>query len=77
MSNVYLVTEERLLELLEAELKLICLERDGVDNWEWYMEGAACYLSEILNLPIDQIREYDYEFVDAANCSLKSFQKFI
>lgn len=77
MSDIYLVTKERLLELLEAELKLICLERDGVDNWEWYMEGAAHYLSEILNLPIDQIREYDYDFVDAANCDLKSFQKFM
>lgn len=76
MSDIYLITKERLLELLEAELKLICLERDGVDNWEWYMEGAARYLSEILNLPIDQIREYDYEFVDAANCDLESFQRF-
>lgn len=77
MSDIYLITKERLLELLEAELKLICLERDGVDNWEWYMEGSAEYLSEILNLPIDQIREYDYDFVDAANCDLKSFQKFM
>ena len=77
MSDIYLITKERLLELLEAELKLICLERDGVDNWTWYMAGSAEYLSEILNLPIDQIREYDYDFVDAANCDLKSFQKFI
>ena len=77
MNNVYLITEKRLLELLEAELKLICLERDGVDNWEWYMEGAARFLSEVLNLSIDQIREYDYDFMDAAKCSLKSFQKFM
>lgn len=76
MSNIYLVTEDKLLNLLEAEHRLNCLERDGVDNWTWYMAGSAEYLSEILNLPIDQIREYDYDFADAANIDLKNFQKY-
>ena len=77
MSDIYLITKERLLELLEAELKLSCLERDGVDNWTWYMEGKYHFLAEVLNLPTEQIYELDYDFVDAANCDLKSFQKFI
>lgn len=77
MSNIYLVTEDKLLDLLESEHRLNCLERDGVDNWTWYMVGSAEYLSEILNLPIDQIREYDYDFADAANIDLKNFQKYV
>ena len=28
------------VKLLQAKLKLDILECDGVDNWEWYMEGA-------------------------------------
>ena len=35
----YIVSKERLLELLKAENELNVLEGDGVDNWTWYMEG--------------------------------------
>lgn len=77
MSNIYLVTEDKLLDLLESKHRLNCLEYDGVDNWTWCMMGSAEYLSRVLNLPIDQIREYDYDFADAANISLKNFQKYV
>lgn len=76
MSDIYLITKERLLELLEAKLKLNCLERDGVDNWTWYMEGKYHFLAEVLNLPTEQIYELDYDFGDVAYCDLESFQKF-
>ena len=39
----YLINEKRLKELLVAEMKVIELERDGVDNWEWYGEGRENY----------------------------------
>ena len=32
----YIIDES---ELLEAYIRLSILERDGVDNWMWYMEG--------------------------------------
>lgn len=32
----YLISEERLIELLEKEEKLYLLECAGVDNWSWY-----------------------------------------
>ena len=32
----YVVSENRLLELLVAEMTCIMNERDGVDNWGWY-----------------------------------------
>lgn len=75
--SIYLITGKRLLELLEAEAQLICLERDGVDNWTWYMEGKSNFLAEALNLPIEQIREMDYDFCDLAQVELNEFQKYI
>jgi hypothetical protein len=33
MSDMAMITNERLQELLKAEMKLIALEAAGVDNW--------------------------------------------
>lgn len=40
----YLVSEEELIDLLEAYYKLIALESGGVDNWEWYSESLNNWL---------------------------------
>ena len=77
MENIYLITEKRLLELLTSKLILSCLKRDGVDNWEWYMEGKDRFLADALSLPIEQIVEMDYDFSDVAYQTLKNFQKLI
>lgn len=37
MKKKYIISEDSLLKLLSQELELHVLERDGVDNWEWYM----------------------------------------
>ena len=42
----YLIDEDTLRELLHDNHKLAILERDGVDNWSWYMEGRTRYLAE-------------------------------
>lgn len=42
----YYVSESTLRRLLESEDRLAILERDGVDNWTWYMEGARDYFEE-------------------------------
>lgn len=36
MSDMTMITSERLRELLDAEAKLIALEAAGVDNWCGY-----------------------------------------
>lgn len=33
------IPKEEYESLLEASLKLSCLENAGVDNWEWYGEA--------------------------------------
>lgn len=38
MSKLYIISEKRLLELLEAEAELECLGAAGVDNWWGYCE---------------------------------------
>jgi hypothetical protein len=76
MSKSYIVPEERLLELLENENTLRCLEWDGVDNWTWYMEGRRRYIAEALEITEDEVREKDLDFIDVAKAELSDFQEF-
>ena len=46
MSKQYLIDEDTLRELLCDSHKLAILERDGVDNWSWYMAGYEEYVAE-------------------------------
>ena len=72
----YIITEERLLELLEAEATLQCLENDGVDNWEWYMEGRKQFIADALGISTKDVRENDLDFIDVAKAGLADFQEF-
>lgn len=76
MSKSYIISEERLLELLEAENTLRCLEWDGVDNWIWYMEGRRRYIADALCISEDYVRENDLDFIDVAKAELSDFQEF-
>ena len=56
----YLIDEDTLRELLYSSHKLAILERDGVDNWSWYMEGREEYLTECaVMLPWNCDKPYD------------------
>ena len=73
----YRISESELLELLESALKLEMLERDGVDNWTWYMEGRRQYLkegAEIYGVNIDDNEDFDFE--DLAELALQDFEEF-
>jgi hypothetical protein len=76
MSKSYIVSEERLLELLEAENTLRCLEWDGVDNWSWYMESRRRFIADALCISEDEVRERDLDFLDVAQAELSDFQEF-
>lgn len=72
----YIVSKERLLELLKAENELNVLEGDGVDNWTWYMEGRRQYLkegAEIYGVNIDDNEDFDFE--DLAELALQNFEE--
>lgn len=59
MSKQYLIDEDTLRELLRAGHILSILERDGVDNWQWYMEGREEYLTDCLReLPWNEGKTY-------------------
>ncbi len=69
----YLINEKRLKELLVAEMKLIELERDGVDDWEWYGEGRENYLKELAaGYELEYNEELEYE--DIAEKDLENFE---
>ena len=72
----YIVSKERLLELLKAENELNVLEGDGVDNWTWYMEGRRQYLkegAEMYGVNIDE--NEDFDFKDLAELNLQDFEE--
>ena len=71
----YIVNEERLIELLTNELKLYCLESDGVDNWEWCYEGRKRFIEDAINDRLDEIPE-DFDFEDVAKLDLENFEVF-
>ena len=71
----YVITEERLLELLEAENRLHCLEWDGVDNWSWYMEGHTRYIAEMLGISEEQVKKERLDFEDVARAELSDYQE--
>lgn len=55
----YLIDEDTLRELLRAGHTLAILERDGVNKWEWYMEGREEYLADCLReLPWNEGKAY-------------------
>lgn len=65
----YYVSESTLRRLLDSEARLTILERDGVDNWTWYMEGARDYFKEA---------GLDYgssDFEDLINLEIQSFDE--
>lgn len=73
----YIISKERLLELLKAENELNVLEGDGVDNWIWYMEGRRQYLkegAEMYGVNIDDNEDFDFE--DLAELDLQNFEEF-
>ena len=73
----YIISKEKLLELLKAESILNVLEGDGVDNWTWYMESRRKYLeegAEIYGVNIDDNEDFDFE--DLAELALQDFEEF-
>lgn len=67
------ISEHQLLDLLTANWRLNCLERDGVDNWQWYMKGYQEMIDEFLNQHPDINCEdlEDYYFEDCAQYEIE------
>lgn len=71
----YKIAEDKLLNLIEADLLLCALERGGVDNWEWYSVSLGDFIehnkekySMFKGRGIDP---EDIEFSDMAKAELK------
>lgn len=71
----YQISENDLLTLLTIRNECQCLDAEGVDNWEWYMENKNQFISEALNIPIEKVEEEDLDFSDVAEAELKSFKE--
>lgn len=46
MEKMYLVSESELRDLIYNTLTLTMLERNGVDNWDWYCEGRSAIICD-------------------------------
>lgn len=76
MSKQYIISEERLMELLIAEAQLDVLEQDGVDDWTWYMESRNAYIADCLGVSQGKVRADALSFEDVAIAELSDFQEF-
>lgn len=56
--RMYLVSEDRLKELIEAELRLEALRSGGVDNWEWYGESNCDFIQDYCSYNKQLIVDY-------------------
>ena len=77
MNTYYKLSTEELTNLLLAAVKLECLERDGVDNWEWYMEGKYSYLADELGISLHDVENNDLDFEDLVNKLIESYPKIV
>ena len=75
-SKMYLINEARLAELLEAEAKLQCLESDGVDNWEWYMDGRVRFIAEALEISENEVEDRDLDFEDLVKIDIQGYEEY-
>ena len=57
----YIVSENKLRQLLKDEIKLEALEHGGVDNWEWYGDSIQDYLKECNVEEIEDLIEKELE----------------
>lgn len=74
----YIIDESELLELLESDIALSILERDGVDNWEWYMEGTRKvvreYFSEMTQEEFNEQWDEGLGISDCARLCLNDYE---
>lgn len=71
--NVYMIKEKDLLNLLEDNALLRCLEQAGVDNWSGYMYNREDFLCDELDVSAVELEENDYDFDTIAEQQLKNF----
>lgn len=69
------VSELELRDYLLAVNKLACLERDGVDDWEWYMASRKEFIAECLGKTVEEVEENDLDFEDVVDLDIQSFQE--
>ena len=73
MGKLYIISEERLLELLEYEAELECLSAAGVDNWWGYCDNREEYIASALGISEEEVTEQELEFADVAEAALAEF----
>ena len=76
MTKYRIIEESELLYLLEANLKLIALERGGVDDWTWYGDSLNDFFTECaLNYHLEDTEDAD--FSDLAKIELEDYQLIV
>ena len=70
--QMYLISEDKLIELLTAQHELNCLMEAEVDNWSWYMINRQEYIERHVGTWPD---DPDFDFDDCATNDLINFTK--
>lgn len=70
----YKIKEEDLKYFIECKARLEALEAGGVDNWSWYGDSYADYLSDMKN-EYKLSQEEDFDFYDIVEHEIKNFKE--
>jgi hypothetical protein len=68
----YIVSRERLIQLLANSEKLQALQCGGVDNWSYYGESLCYYLNNAKKQYNLTDNDEDISFYDVASAKLRS-----
>lgn len=69
----YKIRRAELLDLLEDAARMAVLRADGVDNWEWYMEGRAECFKDWYD--VSEEEAYEMSFEDAAKLDIQQYER--
>ena len=85
MKEMFEISREELIELLECQYILAALEYGGVDNWQWYDESCRDFLDDYKNdnkfllvagMDSEEAEEYleDFDFRDIAKFEVGKYE---
>jgi len=67
----YKISESELRDLLYDAAKVAVLERDGVDNWQFYYESYAETVADFMEVSVEEAEENDLSLADVVDKWIK------
>lgn len=71
----YKISESDLRDLLYDSARLTVLDRDGVDNWQFYNESYFDFIAEVFECSVEEAEESDNSLAEVAEKWLENYEE--